>query len=53
MDTMIHPSMCVHQADGTIMQFTKYKSGLYFHNTAAAPKMASTNVAGYSFILTV
>jgi len=33
MDTAVHPSMCIHRADGTIMHFTEYKSGLYFHDT--------------------
>jgi len=53
MDTAVHPSMCVHHANSTIMRFTEYKSRLYFHDTAAATKTIRTNITGYSFILTV
>jgi len=53
MDTVLEASMSVHQANGSIMKFTEYQSGLYNHDTAISSKTVSNIVTGYFFIVTV
>jgi hypothetical protein len=55
MDTAVEPALCVHLANGSVMKFTEYSTGLYFHD-ARAPKVAtstSESVIAYSFLNTV
>jgi hypothetical protein len=55
MDTAVEPALCVHLANGSVIKFTKYSTGLYFHD-ARAPKVAtstSESVIAYSFLNTV
>jgi hypothetical protein len=55
MDTSVEPAMSVHRRDGSIMKFNKYKSGLYYFDTAApkTPNSTSFNVNAYLFLNTV
>jgi len=54
MDTSAEASLCVHRSDGSIMQFIEYRSGLYYHDAAAAVQPNSNeNVIDYSFVSTV
>jgi hypothetical protein len=55
MDTAVEPALCVHLANGSVMKFTEYSTGLYFHD-ARAPKETthtSESVIAYSFLNTV
>jgi len=46
--------MCMHRSNGSIIKFREYKSGLYYHDTAASNlKPSSEWVNGYSFIVTI
>jgi len=54
MDTSVEAALCVHRSDGLIMKFIEYRSGLYYHDTAAAVQPNSNaNVIDYSFVSTV
>jgi len=54
MDTSVEAALCVHCSDGSIMKFIKYRSGLYYHDAAAAVQPNSNkNVIDYSFVSTV
>jgi len=54
MDTDVEPALCVHCADGSVMKLSEYKTGLYYHdNAAAAPKSIVAPVIDYSFVTTV
>jgi len=54
MDTSVEASLCVYRSDGSIMKFIEYRSGLYYHNAAAAVQSNSNeNVIDYSFVSTV
>jgi len=54
MDTSVEAALCVHRSDGSIMKFIEYRSGLYYHDAAAAVQPNSNeNVIDYSFVSTV
>ena len=55
MDTSVEAALCVHRSDGLIMKFIEYRSGLYYHNAAAAVQQPNSNenVIDYSFVSTV
>jgi len=53
MDTDIEPALCVHRADGTIMKFQEYATGLYYFDTSQTCNNVSDDVIAYSFIATV
>jgi len=54
MDTSVEAALCVHSSDGSIMKFIEYRSGLYYHDAAAAVQPNSNeNVIDYSFVSTV
>jgi len=54
MDTEVEPALCVHRADGSVMKFSEYKTGLYYHDAAAAaPETIVAPVIDYSFVTTV
>jgi len=54
MDTNVKPALCVHRTDGSVMKFSEYKNGLYYHDAAvAAPKTNVAPVIDYSFVTTV
>jgi hypothetical protein len=54
MDTSVEAALCVHCSDGLIMKFIEYRSGLYFHDAAAAVQPNSNeNVIDYFFVSTV
>ena len=49
MDTAVEPAICVHRANGKIMKFIEFSSGLYFHD----PKAATVPKTNYTFVATV
>ena len=51
MDTATEPSMIVHRADGTLMKFREYTTGLYIYD-AALPK-DNESVSDYCLVNTV
>jgi len=54
MNTSVEAALCVHRSDGSIMKFIEYRSGLYYHNAAAAVQPnCNENVIDYSFVSTV
>jgi hypothetical protein len=54
MDSNVEPALCVHLANGSVMKFSEYKTGLYYHDAAAAaPKTNVAPVIDYSFVTTV
>jgi hypothetical protein len=56
MDSAIEPAMTVHRADGSLMKFQEYKTGLYYYDTLAAPEhpnSTSFDVNDYLFLHTV
>ncbi len=53
MDTDVEPALCVHRADGTIMKFQEYATGLYYFDASQASDNASNDVIAYSFVATV
>jgi hypothetical protein len=55
MDTSVEPAMSVPRRDGSIMKFNKYKSGLYYFDTAApkTPNSTTFDVNTYLFLNTV
>jgi len=53
MDTDIEPALCVHRADGTIMKFQEYTTGLYYFDASQTCNNVSDDVIAYSFIATV
>ena len=53
MDTAIEPAIHVHKANGTVMTFTEYRSGLYYYDVAANNNLTNKTVTDYSFVLTV
>ena len=55
MDTSVEAALCVHRSDGLIMKFIEYRSGLYYHDAAAAVQQPNSNenVIDYSFVSTV
>jgi hypothetical protein len=54
MDTAVESAMHVHRADGTLMPFQEYKSGLYFYDAAdSRPNPSSKTKDAYLFLHTV
>ncbi len=54
MDTAVKSAMHVHQADGMLMTFQEYKSGLYFYDAAdSSPNSSSKTKDTYLFLHTV
>jgi hypothetical protein len=54
MDTAVENAMHVHQADGTLMTFQEYKSGLYLYDAAdSSPNPSSKTKGAYLFLHTV
>ena len=52
MDSAVSPSFHVHKLDGTILTFSEFSSGLYFHDTAKTPLTNST-INAYTLLNTV
>jgi hypothetical protein len=52
MDSAVSPSFHVHKRDGTIMTFSEFSSGLYFHDTAKTP-LTNSNINAYTLLNTV
>jgi hypothetical protein len=46
MDTSVEAAMCVHRADGSVMKFTEFASGLYFYDVET--KSTNSTVSNYS-----
>jgi hypothetical protein len=56
MDSAIEPAMTVHRADGSLMKFQEYTTGLYYYDTLAVaepPHSTSFDVNDYLFLHTV
>ncbi len=55
MDTSVEAAMHVHRADGTIMKFQEYRTGLYYFDTDAPTLInpTKTNQQDYLFLNTV
>jgi hypothetical protein len=56
MDSAFEPAMTVHRADGSLMKFQEYKTGLYYYDTLAAPQHPNSNsfdVNDYLFLHTL
>jgi hypothetical protein len=56
MDTSVEPAMTVHRHNGSHMKVTKYKTGLYYYDTADPeqhPNPTSFDIKDYLFLNTV
>jgi hypothetical protein len=51
MDTAVESAMCVHKADGSLMKFIEYTTGLYYFDTAKTN--ARKHNLHYTFVTTV
>jgi hypothetical protein len=55
MDTAIAAAFHVHKVDGSLMTFTEYHSGLYFHDTSSlsTSNNSSASITNYTLVNTV
>eukprot|EP00979_Chaetoceros_neogracilis_P019304 scaffold12144_cov544-Chaetoceros_neogracile.AAC.1 len=54
MDTSVEAAMCVHRADGSVMKFTEFASGLYFYDVEnKSTNSTVSNYSHHSYIQTV